>query len=123
MRNKIWEKDDFFMIGGKRIDMDPSVVELPTEPIPLVWQYDFGRIPPHGLVFDIRLEDEEITGEPTFYKEEDAWHLYDFFDDGLIRFGGFYNKVVKNDAGTWVTTCKLDAVSINLMATMPGAKL
>lgn len=111
MRHKIWTKDDFFEIGGQRIDMDPAVVELPESTM-LSWNYNFGDpAGPYGEVTDIRLEDGEITGELRVF--DPTW------DDGTmadlnVRLGGYFTNVDKIEIGGRyrVIRCKLREVSI-----------
>lgn len=120
-RIKIWEKDDFFLIGGERKDMDPEVVSIYSDPLPLVWQYNFEKA--YASVRDIRIEDGEITGEIFDWNAEVALgHIETLLEAGDIRFGGYYNEVKERKDGghTQVTSCSLKAVSIVLAASMPG---
>lgn len=116
MRHKIWEKDDHFEVGGKRVDMDPSVVELPEE-AHLVWEFNWDdKRGPYGSVTDIRLEDGEITAKIKFF--DPSW------DEELLkscRFAGYYTKVEKNAEGSQVTKCKLKGVSVVPISNVPGA--
>ena len=116
--NKIWKKDDFFLIGGEHIDMDPGVVQLP-EDTTLVWQYFFEGVP-MGKVDNIRLEDGEILGDIHMFEEDQAEKIEAIKDN--IRLGGYYSDVqkVKDENGTRVTSCKLRAVSFVLRSTMPS---
>lgn len=113
MRHPIWKKDDFFVVGNQRIDMDPAVVELP-EQTSLSWGFDYNDARgPYGHVTDIRLEDGEITGELTVF--DPTW------DDNTLkdlncRLGGFYNGVERKSdldgSNAIVTKCILREVSI-----------
>lgn len=114
MRRPIWKKEDFFLIGGQRIDMDPAVVEL-KDGLPLVWGYDFER-QPIGKVNDIRFEDGEITGDVELFDQALEEVL---LESGSCRLGGFYKSVEKNEDGTVVLKASLKAVSVVLLANMP----
>lgn len=116
MRHTIWKRDDFFLIGGERIDMDPAVVELPEE-TPLVWNFDFSKGIPMGKVTDIKLEDGEITGEVEFFDPayDDVYKL----DEFNCRLGGYYLSVEKTEDGKNITKCRLQAVSVVLNSGMP----
>lgn len=120
MRHNIWEKDDFFTLNGsERIDMDPSVVELP-ESAPLTWQFDFTDARGfYGNVTDIRLEDGVITGEVEIY--DPTWNA-DTIGDLNCRLGGYYTKVEKNEDGTVITSCYLRGVSIVSKIDIPFSK-
>lgn len=120
-RIKIWEKDDFFQISSERKDMDPEVVQLPEGEVALVWQYYFEK--PYGVVRDIRLEDDEITGEVEFFNETDRSQVEALLEHGDVRFGGYYNGVeTRKDGKTEIVTeCQLRCVSIVMQHSMPGA--
>lgn len=117
MRHKIWRKDDFFLVGDHRTDMDPSVVEL-VDGIPLVWGYDFNRAP-YAWVNDIRLEDDEITGEVEWI---DPHNYDDMIEQGDIYVGGYYTQVEQRheEETSVVTKCLLKGVSLVVMSAMPG---
>lgn len=124
MRHPIWKKDDVFYVVNKTITMDPSGVVLP-EVSPLTWNYDWNR-PPIGKVTEIRLEDDEITGEVEVYNEVDRQYIEpDAMEEFSIRLFGFYNHVIYNDEGTAVIGADLRGVSLAMMASgaNPGAKV
>lgn len=118
MRRKIWEKDDFFQMGGERIDMDPSVVEI-EQGIPVVWGYNWTQTPA-GRFFDIRIEDGEITGEIEWFSDNEKYET--LLDDGVIRFGGYFTKVERNEDGSVVTKCCLSGVALLPISVMPKPK-
>lgn len=116
MRYVIWKKDDYFEIIDKgRFDMDVSVVKLPEEPIPLVWDYHHDMI--IGRVNDIRLEDGEITGEVEFSVEKGLDD--DFLEENELRLGGYYTNVTQ-DQGR-VVASELRGVSVVFKSRVPGA--
>lgn len=119
-RIKIWKKDDFFQISSERKDMDPTVVQLPEGEIPLAWQYNWEKT--YGVVRDVRLEDDEITGEVEFFSEIDQAHVEALLEHGDVRYGGYYSEVKerKDDKVVTITECRLRAVSIVMNHTMPG---
>lgn len=111
-RKNIWEKDDFFILGLQRIDMDPAVVKLEQD-LPLVYGYDWsGEL--LGKVTDVRLEDGVISGEVEVFDEtlEEAW-------EGHCRLGGYYLDVFKNEDGTQVLSATLKGVSYIMNANSP----
>lgn len=113
MRYKIWEKDDFFLVGGERTDMDPSVVELPDETI---LEYGFNyNTKPLGRVSDIRLEDGEITGEVEFWEPTLSDETFAKLD---CRLAGYYNNVYQKNGN--VTGCSLRSVSMIPWTSSPG---
>lgn len=119
-RIKIWEKDDFFQISSERKDMDPAVVQLPEEGIPLAWQYNWEKT--YGVVRDIRLEDGEITGEVEFFDKHHQAQVEALLKHGDVRYGGYYSEVKERKDGnvSTVTECRLRAVAIVMNHTMPG---
>lgn len=122
VRYPIWKEDDYFhFVDGPRIDMDPSVVELPEES-PLVWQYRMEK-PPVGVVTDIRLEGEEITGEVEFFDTAEGAMVKDEMDKTL-RLGGYYSdvkkKIITPGKQEVVTKCTLRCVSVMLLTLTPG---
>lgn len=120
MRFPIWEKDDFFQFGGERIDMDPAVVDVKEQELPLFYGYVF-HVDPIGKVTDIRLEGGEITGEVEFYDNGKDFALLmlptgDY--PAMCRLGGYYMEVSRG--ATRVSACTLKAVSVMLMQNTPG---
>lgn len=112
---KIWEKGDFFLIGGKRIDMDPAVVELPKVS-PLTFGFNW-TVDMLGHVEDIRLEDGEILGTPVFSDETVDYEVLP------LRLGGFYKGIeYADESKTRVSKATLKAVSLVLKSDMPGFK-
>jgi hypothetical protein len=107
IRHKIWEEDDYFQMGDKRIDMDPSVVTLPAGCY-MVWNYNWDS-KPIGRCFDIRVEDDVITCGVVWM---DLTLNDDTPKDLGVRLGGQYYEVVKNDDGTRVTHCVLKGVGL-----------
>lgn len=109
MRIKVWEKDDYFWAYDKRIDMDPTVVDLGLDiELPVAWNFNWGE-KPLGHVTDLRVEDGEITGELTMTHET---LTKEDIDDLDMRFGGYYKDVVYTDeTETRVKSCKLVSVS------------
>lgn len=118
IRHNIWEKDDFFRVGGQRIDMDPAVVTLPEE-APLTWNFDWNKTP-IGQCFDIRLEDGVISCGVVWI----APTLNDDTPKDLgVRFGGYYHQVVKEtdkEGNVKVTACVLKGVSLFPLSFTPG---
>lgn len=118
MIEKVWEKDDFFHhIGNKRLDMDPAIVEIGEEPVPVTWGYNFD-IPPKGRMLNLRLEDGEIVGELEFFDEKDTATWETLKRD--VRLGGYYIGVELDEAKENVIKCRLKAVSIMLKSQTPG---
>lgn len=117
-RQKIWKKDDYFQTyAGGRIDMDPAVVELPTEPIPLLANFNYTTS--YGQVVDIRLEDGEITGKVL--EDPDRALAISQLLELDCRLGGYYKGVYYTDEDkSQVATCRLSAVSFVLEQNMPG---
>lgn len=117
MRHAIWEADDFFLLAGKRIDMDPVVVELKAEPLPIVWGSNFTPENILGNISGIRIENGKMTGEVEWTTEKmDDEKLKEF----KCRLGGFYNNVIKNPKGDQVLGCTLRCVSVMFLAQTPG---
>lgn len=116
MRERIWKKNDYFQISGKRIEMDPLIVELPEE-APLTYYYNWAS-DPVGKVTELRLEDGEITGEVEVFDHE--------FDEETLdklgcRLGGYYRSVTyDDDRQSSVKSAKLVGVSFVLKHLMPG---
>lgn len=127
MRYPIWEKDDFFLQGDTRIDMNPNVVKLLEKPIPLVWNFKLDEVgDKYGEVGKIRIENGEITGEFTF---NEGGPINDESIKGMdVRFGGWYKDVEKRakkvkdkeDPRETVTSCTLQAVAIVMNAGFPS---
>lgn len=129
MRLPIWQKDDFFQfIGGDRIDMDPSVVIISDQDLPLVYGYNFNSVDAViGHVADVRLEGEEIIGDVNFFDEKNGFETLLGTDESqqepLCRLGGYYLKVEKRRVAPdreIVISCELKAVSIMMMQNTPG---
>lgn len=116
MDTRIWQKDDFFKVGSKRIDMDPSVVQLP-EKVDVFWNFDHAR-PSYGSATNIRLEDGEIFCDLELFDEKNEAGYEQLKDD--VRLAGYYTGVEKNDDGSVVTSCDLRAISFILVANAPG---
>lgn len=118
MRHAIWEAEDFFLIGGKRIDMDPVVVECKEEPLAVVWQYRFdGPTDILGKISDICIENGAMTGEVEWLTD----HMNDkLLEDFGCRIGGYYTNVVKASTGGHVLSCTLKATSVMFLHATPG---
>lgn len=94
-RHKIWEKDDFFLIGGERIDMNPDVVKIPEDRVVLTWGFSFDNDEYIlGWAHDIKLEGEEITC--LLDLNDKALGLDELLDKKDVRLGGFYNRIEKH---------------------------
>lgn len=124
MKIKIWESDDYFLpIGLERIDMDPAVVRILDDVIPLSWGfYDNGIL--FGTVSDIRLEDGELVGEATFTNQDKKADIVRLLEEGLIRFGGYYGSIERTQeldgSGSRIVSCDLRSVGIVKIQNMPG---
>lgn len=127
MIHKIWEKDDFFMIGGKRKDMDPAVVEIKDEAIPLVWNYDWSR-PPIGWCTNVRLEDGEIVCAIAWVPPGPDYNGPALRDESVeelyCRIGGYYTEIEEKREGgkTIVTKATLQGAGMVMNQYMPGFK-
>lgn len=119
MRHIIWHQDDYFTKGEgelyEKIEMDPNVVELPTEPIPVTISFQFDRAS-IGEMVDVRLEDGHITGEVN-------WDPTEGFSDALIEsddlvFGGFYDQVEKTE--TEILSARLAGVGVLIHSEIPS---
>jgi len=124
MRHPIWKKDDFFIIGGERIDMDAEAVELPDEAY-LFWGYNHGDpAGPYGKVTEMRVEDGEVTGELTVW--DPTWDD-NTMEDINCRLGGYFTHVEKrtdlDGSNAVVTKCHLRAVSVVMLADTPSYRL
>jgi hypothetical protein len=130
MSEKIWKKDDYFLIGGKRIDMDPSVVKLPEEGrVLLTWGYDFDNVSNiMGWANNIVLEDGEILCDLEFNDVVVEPEILDMLSDetNMARLGGYYTGVEQyTDAkgGEHVISCELKSVAFILNPGFPPANL
>jgi len=120
MDNRVWQKDDFFQPRGrKRIDMDPTVVELPEERVPLMWNFDQNSV--YGYADNFKLEEGEITCDLNFFNEQEAEHFEALDSNGDTRIGGYYSGLIYTDeTESHIESCKLKGVSVVLTANMPG---
>lgn len=120
MKGTIWEKGDYFPTSDEgRIDMDPAVVTLPRFEIPLTWAFSFDA-PSLGKVTNLGMEDGEIVGDITFWKSAVREHYEVLLEDKLVRLGGYYTNVVRNDEGKVVESCELRSVGIVVSRDMYG---
>ena len=117
MRYNIWEKDDFFLVGEQRIDMDPMVVELLPE-LHLTWQFDWDR-EPCGRVTNINTIDGVISGEIEFF--DPNW-TDKTMDDLKCRIGGYYIGVEKSPDGSQVLKASLAGASIITRDSAPSTR-
>lgn len=133
LRYPIWKKDDFFLIGGKRLDMAASAVVFDQEKYVLTWGFDFDVDHIIGLVSNVKLEDNEILGDleikdDVHYEAIDGVStgvhttqmkdtIFDMLERGDARLGGFYNEVVEKDR--IVHHARLRSVGVVLSSNMP----
>lgn len=113
-RRIIWAKDDYFDHGDIRIDMDPSVVKLPEDSIPIVIGFNWADLPV-GNITDLRLEDGEITGEVFWADKDQKNHCETLVESGDMFFGGYYNHVVQTtgkNVKKRVLSCELLAAGL-----------
>lgn len=124
MRKRIWHADDYFPNMGKRLDMDSQVVTLPTERVPLTWNFNHER--QYGWVINIQREGDEIWGDLELHDPKDEEGLTELFENNDVRLGGFYKDVDQNPEGTQVLNCSLASVSVvlnPLYGANPGASI
>jgi hypothetical protein len=114
MRHPIWKKDDVFtLVEGDHTDtrvrmiyMDGEIVQLPEEPLPLTWNFDW-TMKSEGRVMDLRCEDGEITGEVEFFEDSQIKKMLEGVKGEQtdleklaqmeIRLGGYYGDVVRKE--------------------------
>lgn len=132
-RYPIWKKNDFFLIGGKRLDMAASAVKLGTGPYVLTWGFNFEVDQICGSVTDVRLEDDQIFGyvqvkDDMNYQVIDGVStgvhttnmrdtILDMLEKGEVRLGGYYNEVVEKDR--IVHSARLRSVGLVLKENVP----
>lgn len=110
MRKRIWHENDFFPNMGKRLDMDPRVVTLPSDKVPLFWNFNQEKL--YGWVTNVQLEDGEIWGDLEFKDNNDEESVEELFENDDVRLGGYYADV--EERAKQVTKCTLRSVSLVL---------
>ncbi len=123
-RRVIWAKDDYFerkftpddgsAESYTKIQMDPNVVKLPDDDIPISIGFNHD-VPPIGKMTDVRLADGSITGEVFWFDPEEGKGYDELLESGELVFGGYYGKVVQTTGDVKderVMSCELRGASM-----------
>lgn len=121
-RSLIWGEKDFFNRGDTRIEMDPTVVELPDDVL-LTWGFNYESSDAiRGYVVNLHCEDGNITGELAFNDPDDAEHYWVLEEQGLVGATGFYDSIeMEEDADgvQHVTKARLRSVAMLAKSELP----